>query len=434
MSGVSGNAGLPGPVSIPSRSMASPNPIATLVPTLGCVVLMTAGAIGAGCHTAGAGSSSSGAGAGGVGGSTQTSASSGGDQGGASSTSATSASNASNASNASSGAGATGGSTAGTGGSTTSSSGSGFVLGWYLQASCTCDGNYGGPGNIDAFAAWLGSPITIGSDYAAIGAPDAGAASWDNWAFPSWQSTGWQKWRVAHPGNRLVLAPGMGVVEDLAGGAAGDYDSYWKALGESLVAAGYPDAIIRIAHEFNGNWYWYQPQGMTAQFIGYWQHAVTAMRSAAGQSFAFFWNPNLGVSVESGQPFHCEDAYPGDAYVDYIGPDTYDADWGVYPMSGAISQATYDAAWQTILTQDHGLDWFVTFAAQHHKPLAVAEWGLWAQGSSYGGGDDPGYIQHMHDWFLANHVAFANYFDSGDNAIYPGSPFPNALAKFKSLF
>ena len=55
---------------------------------------------------------------------------------------------------------------------------------------------------------------------------------------------------MSHPGNRLVYAPGMGVAEDLTGGAAGDYDAYWKALGESLVAAGYPDAIIRIAHEF----------------------------------------------------------------------------------------------------------------------------------------------------------------------------------------
>jgi hypothetical protein len=310
-----------------------------------------------------------------------------------------------------------------------------FLLGWYQGASCcSCSTNCGGPGNIDTFAAWLGSPITIGSDYAAVGSADAGAASWENWEFPSWQSSGWQKWRMTHPGNRLVFAPGMGVVEDLAGGAAGNYDSYWKALGESLVAGGYPDAIIRIAHEFNGNWYWYQPQGMTTEFIGYWQHAVTAMRSASGQSFKFFWNPNLGVSSENGTPFDCEDAYPGDAYVDYIGPDTYDADWGVYPMTGTIPQATYDQAWQTILTQDHGLDWFVTFAAQHQKPLAVAEWGVWAQGSTYGGGDDPGYIQHMHDWFIANHVAFADYFDSGGDAIYPGSPYPLSLAAFKSAF
>jgi hypothetical protein len=301
------------------------------------------------------------------------------------------------------------------------------TLGWYEGASCTCDSNSGGPGNIDAFATWLGSPVTVGSDYAATD-------SWANWTFPGWQSTGWLAWRTAHPSNRLVFAPGFGVMQDMTGGAAGTYDSYWKALGQALVAAGYPDAIIRIAHEFNGNWYWYQPQGQESAFIGYWQHAVTAMRSATGQSFSFFWNPTLGVVDENGTPFDCENAYPGDAYVDYIGPDTYDSDWGVYPTSGTITQAMQDQTWQSIVTQDHGLTWFVSFAAMHKKPLAVAEWGLWAVGSGHGGGDDPSYIQNMHDWLNANGVSFANYFDSGDNQIYPGTMFPNALTKLKQLF
>ncbi len=305
--------------------------------------------------------------------------------------------------------------------------GSPFVLGWYEGASCTCDSNSGGPGNIDTFAAWLGSPITIGSDYSATD-------SWSNWAFPGWQSAGWQAWRKKHPGYRLVLAPGFGVAQDLAGGAAGMYDTYWQELGQALVAANFPDAILRIAHEFNGNWYWYQPQGQEAAFIGYWQHAVKAMRSVKGQKFTFFWNPTLGVSVESGEPFDAENAYPGDDYVDYIGPDTYDSDWGVYPTTGTITASMQSAAWNDFVTEDHGLTWFSTFATSHKKPLAVAEWGLWAIGSSHGGGDDPAYVQHMHDWLVANHVAFADYFDSGSNQIYPGGMFPNGLSEFKKLF
>ena len=51
-----------------------------------------------------------------------------------------------------------------------------------------------------------------------------------------------------------------------------------------------------------------------------------------------------------------------------------------------------------------------------------------------GGGDDPSYIQNMHDWMLQNHVAFADYLDADSNAIYPGSPFPLSLAAFKKLF
>jgi hypothetical protein len=310
----------------------------------------------------------------------------------------------------------------------------GFLLGWYEGASCNCSSNFGGPGNIDNAAAWLGKPITIGSDYAAVGPIDAGAASWENWEFPAWQSQGWQMWRQAHPTYKLVYAPGMGVAEDIPGGSNGDYDMYWTKLAESLIAAGYPDAIIRIAHEFNGNWYWYQPQGQTTQFIGYWQHIVNAMRSATGQAFKFFWNPNLGVSDENGVAFDCEDAYPGDAYVDYIGPDTYDADWGVYPTSGTITVAQQQQAWQNTLTEDHGLNWFVTFAGMHNKPLAIAEWGLWQEGSTYGGGDDPTYIKNMHAWLIANHVAFADYFDSGGDAIYPDAGVPMAAAEFLTAF
>jgi hypothetical protein len=40
----------------------------------------------------------------------------------------------------------------------------------------------------------------------------------------------------------------------------------------------------------------------------------------------------------------------------------------------------------------------------------------------------------MHDWLNANGVVFADYFDSGDNQIYPGTMFPNGEAKLKQLF
>jgi len=83
---------------------------------------------------------------------------------------------------------------------------------------------------------------------------------------------------------------------------------------------------------------------------------------------------------------------------------------------------------------DHGLDWFVSLAQQHQKPLAVAEWGLWAEGSGHGGGDDPSYIENMHDFFAANDVAFADYFDASVNEIYPGTAFPTSLAKFQTRF
>jgi hypothetical protein len=300
-------------------------------------------------------------------------------------------------------------------------------LGLYFGASCTC-GN-GGPPSIAQFSQWLGGPVAGADDYAATD-------SWSNWVFPGWQSTGWQAWKAANPGDHLVYAPGMGATTDLDGGAAGNFNGQWQALGQSLVNAGLGDSIIRIAHEFNGNWYWYQPQGQEGQFIAYWQQAVTAMRSVPGQSFQFFWNPTLGVQYEDGQPFEFEQAYPGDDYVDFIGPDIYDTDWGVYPTSGTITAAMQSAAWNNMVTGDHGLNWFVTFAAQHQKPLAFGEWGLWQEGSGHGGGDDPAFVQNIHDWSIANQVAFIVYFNSGANQLYPASTdgFTNSAMLFQTLF
>jgi hypothetical protein len=207
-------------------------------------------------------------------------------------------------------------------------------------------------------------------------------------------------------------------------------------LGQNLVGAGLPDTIIRIAHEFNGNWYWYNPAGQEAQFIAYWRQIVTTMRAVPGSSFQFAWNPSIGVaSYINGAPYYPEAAYPGDGWVDYIGPDIYDTNWTIYPTSGPITVAMQQQVWASLSTGDHGLAWYVSFAAAHGKPLAVPEWGLWSAGSNHGGGDDPAFIQNMHDWFFANKVAFGEYFDYGQNEVDPASAngFTSSAALFQTL-
>ncbi len=47
----------------------------------------------------------------------------------------------------------------------------------------------------------------------------------------------------------------------------------------------------------------------------YFRHIVTTMRSVPGAAFRFVWNPTSGPEPEAAQ-----NAYPGDAYVDYVGP------------------------------------------------------------------------------------------------------------------
>src|SRR5205823_6402227 len=133
--------------------------------------------------------------------------------------------------------------------------------------------------------------------------------TWSDWAAPGWQITGWKAWKTTDPSRVLVYTVGLGVAEDMTGGAAGAYDSYWKQLAQNLVTAGLGDSIIRIAHEFSGTWYWYTPQGREQAFIGYWRYAVAAMRSVAAQSFKFHWNPALGPSYQNGVYFPVENAY-----------------------------------------------------------------------------------------------------------------------------
>ncbi len=332
--------------------------------------------------------------------------------------------------NGTGGAASTSSSSAGVGGSVPAPA---RELGAYLGASCTCSqGKTQAEQALPGFSTWLGTTVDLGEDFLPAG------TSWTDWAAPGWNLTGWKAWKAADAKHRLLLGPALGPTTDLAAGAAGMFDDDWKLLGQRLADAGLTDTVFRLAHEFSGNWYWYTPQGRESQFIGYWKHIVAALRSVPGQKFQFFWNPALGVSAQDGQPFHAEDAYPGDDVVDFIGPDIYDSDWGAYPTSGPITQAMNDAAWKTLSTGDHGLDWYAAFAAQHGKPVAIGEWGVWAVGDHHGGGDDPAFIQRMHDWIGAHDVAFHVYFEvkagDGDHQLWPTTAFPQSAALFQQLF
>lgn len=112
--------------------------------------------------------------------------------------------------------------------------------------------------------------------------------------------------------------------------AAGTYDSaglYNNAGLDGLAAAcvtyGKP-MIIRLAHEFNGNWASVYGNGYetAAQFIAGWRHIVTRFRSQGATNVLWMWAPNVWGSP--GSPVvDPTDWYPGDEYVDYVGLDGY---------------------------------------------------------------------------------------------------------------
>jgi mannan endo-1,4-beta-mannosidase len=110
---------------------------------------------------------------------------------------------------------------------------------------------------------------------------------------------------------------GNGPTPTMADIAKGAYDSSLTAIGNAIKAGGNP-VWFTFAHEMNGTWYPWGIQAVTpAQWVATWQHVVTTIRAAAGGLSKAVWCPNNN-DVGPVTPY-----WPGDAYVDIAGFDSY---------------------------------------------------------------------------------------------------------------
>jgi len=246
----------------------------------------------------------------------------------------------------------------------------------------------------------------------------------NQWLLGAWANKGYQ----LVLGVPIIPTSNGSAVGTLAQGATGAYDGYFTTLAHTLVSYGDANAILRLGWEFNGNWYtWAVDNGTeAADYAAYFDHIVTAMRAVSPQ-FKFVWN----TSDATGSAADIDAAYPGDAYVDYIGVDAYDEYCGSNPSS--------QGEWNNLLNGVGGLNWAASFAAAHGKSVAVPEWGLASGDNSgcIGLGDDPNYVNQMASWLAANHAAFSSYFDfdaSDANHSLEDGTFPNAVAAFHQDF
>lgn len=261
--------------------------------------------------------------------------------------------------------------------------------------------------------------------------------NWNSFYNPEWLL---DHWSATPYKDRLVISVPMMPNDPnitLAKGANGDYNTIYQHFAQKLVDEGYGNAIIRLGWEFNGYWFPYYALGKEADFAEFWREAVTSMRSVTNANFKFFWCPNIGESV------NLDTAYPGDSYVDYIGFDYYDQSWAndTYPIPSGASESEklrrWTNAWNFNKTKQYGLDYFTSKSATTGKPIVVGEWGVAIRDDGHGGGDNPYFIQWMHDWMKANNVAFHFYFDynAGDgnhDLMHPN--LTRAGAKFKELW
>jgi hypothetical protein len=324
------------------------------------------------------------------------------------------------------------------------------------------------------YAAWLNRTNVWGQDtipFGEGGTWDHISGKWEDWFFKPWSD-----WVTAMPGRRMVISvpllPGpatgsgptqgtaAGTPVSLAQGATGAYNDYFRGLAETLVSHHLGNSILRLGWEWNGNWYaWKVLNADDAHhFAAYWRQIVDTMRSVPGtENLKFDWNPTSGFLT----PYAPMEAYPGDAYVDYIGIDVYDQTWakspqypdGFYPLPPAATEteieARHEAAWNdsTLATSNFGLTYWQKLADDHHKPLTIPEWGLIQRPEPYnhGGLDDPYFIQQMYEYIQnpVHHVYFASYFDcdaggDGNSRISEvnGKPvqFPKSMSLYKQLF
>ncbi len=286
------------------------------------------------------------------------------------------------------------------------------------------------PSGVKSFAQFTDTRVTIASDYL----PSNNGWNGMDGANGSihWLASAWKN-------SRYTLSLGVPMIPTdssghpqgtLAAGASGSYNGYFTKLASRLVTSGESTAYLRLGWEFDGHWYPWKAQTTTAEaeYAAYFRQIVISMRSVPGAAFRFVWNPDALAFATPG--YSVTAAYPGDSYVNIIGLDLYDWNWG-YPE-------TPQTAWKkSFLPQLTSAD---NFARSRGKPIAFDEWSVVTR-NSHGFGDDPYFISHMIKWMKAprHDVAYESYFN-GNDLSSGGSPnvnllsgnFPQSLTAFAS--
>jgi hypothetical protein len=240
------------------------------------------------------------------------------------------------------------------------------------------------------------------------------APGWQGWEEPWFLATyadmSWAKWAEARGTHRQLiitqnLFPASVDGSDwLRRGASGAFMSHAKALARNLVAAGLGDAVIRLAHEANGNWY---PDSVPdtpagdAEWVRFWDDTVAAMRSVPGAHFQFDWCVSSGYRNIPLRSF-----YPGNGFVNIIGVDVYD--------DGISAAQAASGRFAAISSEPDGLDAVAEFAVAHGKPMSIPEWGLEParEPGLSPGGEDPAFVDGIAQFVQHHDVAFQAYFDA----------------------
>lgn len=276
--------------------------------------------------------------------------------------------------------------------------------------------------------------------------------------------SGWWAWQQAAAGRIFIWNIGMGAENSAPSNslqliASGTYDAHFQTLADRIfsVTGTATGMIIRIGHEMDGNWYGWGnagPGGVQAPyFAAAFRRIVTLMRNRQPTNQ---WKFAICPTDRNISLTWLNQIWPGDAYVDYMGVDTYD--------TAHLSPGSYAGKNQSARITEHQtkvwpwrlakLNIYKDFSVAHGKPIQFHEWGLF--GSDIAGQDDQGgldntdFIQKMFDWMTdpANNVHTQMYWDKDTYTSgvlrqkiqmhgplsTPSTFFPNSQALYRTLF
>jgi hypothetical protein len=108
------------------------------------------------------------------------------------------------------------------------------------------------------------------------------------------------------------------VVDNLRQSAAGAHDEQYRTVARRLIGRGVSDAVLRLGHEPDGDWYPWSAQSSCEDYVAAFRHVAELFREESAE-FRIEWTGTLRYFDEFGP---C--AYPGDDVVDIMGLDVYD--------------------------------------------------------------------------------------------------------------
>ncbi len=213
---------------------------------------------------------------------------------------------------------------------------------------------------------------------------------------------------------------------DLAGVAAGNYDSYYTQVFQQVAAQKFSKPPVwRIGHEPNGGWYSWAAAGKEATYAAAFAHVAALAKSIVPGSTTFLcfaqgWLQTVDFAAMVPSPVP-----------DYIG-------WDLYAKGAWGAGKPTTAQVVTELNHNYTLDYIPYFLAQYPTAkFAVGELGVGDDSNNVGPGDDAGSMTYLLDWCQAHNAAFVGLwdFDAGDyNSEFTNGERPNVAGAVKAFY